>query len=145
MRKTITLQEAGILLEKYYEGYTSGEEEKLLHAFLTQKRFPEQFKADKAILNYFASHRKKSKIRISLLLRWTSSAAASVIIGVLVVNFLMSGKPYSYAYIDGKKITNIEQIKEQAFASIQSWSNSDSNSNLDTDELVNQQLQLFVK
>jgi len=144
MRKIITIQEADILLNKYYEGSTSGEEEKLLQAFLSQKHLPGRFDADKDISGYFASQRKKSKRQIVPLLRWTS-IAASVIIGWLVINFLISGKSYSYAYIDGKKITNIEQIKEQAFASIQSWNDSEDNSNLDTDELINQQLQLFTK
>ena len=138
------IQEAEVLLNKYYEGLTSGEEEKLLHTFLSQKHLPEQFEADKAILDYFVSNRKKSKIRIMPLLHWTS-VAASVIIGLLAINFFISGKSDSYAYIDGKKITNMEQIKEQAFASIQSWNNSDNNLNLNTDELINQQLQLFIK
>jgi len=144
MRKVVTIQEAVILLDKYYEGLTSGEEEKLLHTFLSQKRLPEQFNADKAILNYFASQKKKSKVQIVPLLRWTS-IAASVIIGLLAVNFWVSGKSGSYAYIDGKKITNMEQIKEQAFASMRSWNNSDNNLNLNTEELINQQLQLFTK
>ena len=144
MRKLITIQEAEVLINKYYEGYTSGAEEKLLHTFLSQKNLPKQFEADKAILGYFASHRKKRKIQIIPLLRWTS-VAASVIIGIIIVNFLMPGKPNSYAYIDGEKVTNIEQIKEQAFASIHSWNKSESNTNLDTDELIIQQLQLFIK
>ena len=144
MRKRITIQEAEVLLDKYYEGYTSVEEEKLIHTFLLQKNLPEQFEADKAIRAYFASHKKKSKIRIIPLLRW-SGVAASVITGLLVVNFLISGKSYSYAYIDGKKVTNIGRIKEQALASIQSWNNLENNTNVDTDELINQQLQLFVK
>jgi len=144
MRKVITIEKAETLLNKYYEGFTSGKEEKLLHTFLSQKHLPEQFEADKAILDYFASHKKRSKIRIIPLLRWTS-IAASVIIALLAINFSISSKSYSYAYVDGKKTTNIEQVKEQAFASIQSWNNSDSNSNLNTNELINQQLQLFIK
>jgi len=144
MRKIITIQEAEVLLDKYYEGFTSGEEEKTLHTFLSQKNLPEQFEADKTVLGYFASHKKKSKIQIIPLLRWTS-IAASVIIGILVFNLQIIGKPYSYAYIDGKKVTNMEQIKEQALTSIQSWNNSDGNTDLDTDEIINRQLQLFAE
>ena len=144
MYKTITIQKAEILLDKYYEGFTSIEEEKLLYIFLSQKNLPKQFDADKAILHYFASHKKKSKIRHVPLWHWTS-VAASVAIGITLVNFLMFAKTDSYAYVDGKKITDIELVKEQAFASILSWNNSDNNTNLDTDELIIQQLQLFVK
>lgn len=144
MRRIITIQEAGILLDKYYEGFTSAEEEKLLYIFLSQKNLPEQFEADKAILAYFASHKKKSKIQVIPLFRWTS-IAASVAIGIILVCFLTIGTSDSYAYVDGKKITDIEQVKEQAFASIHSWNDSNNNTNLDTDELIIQQLQLFVK
>jgi len=145
MRKNITIQEATVLLDKYYEGYTSVSEEKLLYTFLSQKNLPEQFKADKAILNYFASHKKKSKIRIIPLLRWTS-VAASVIIGLLIFhNLPVTGKSDSFAYVDGKKVTKMEQVKEQALASIQSWSNSENTTNFDTDELIIQQLQQFAK
>jgi len=59
MRKLINIQEAATLVNKYYEGYTSGEEEKLLYTFLSQKNLPKQFEADKAILGYFASRKKK--------------------------------------------------------------------------------------
>ena len=144
MPKLITIQEAEVLLDRYYEGFTSGEEEKQLYTFLSQRNLPERFEADKAILNYFDSRKKKSKMRVIPLWRW-SGVAASVIIGLLVVNFLIPRKSYSYAYIDGKKITDMEQVKEQALASIQSWSNSDENTNSNTDELIEQQLQLFAK
>jgi len=145
MRKLITIQEAEVLLERYYEGFTSREEEILLGAFLSQKKLPEQFEADKAILGYFDSRKKKSKTQTIPLLRRVSGVAASLVIGIAVIHFFVSGKSNSFAYIDGKKITNIEQVKEQALASVQSWNDSDGNSNLDTDELINQQLQLFTK
>jgi hypothetical protein len=145
MRKMITIQEAVILLEKYYNGFTSAGEEKLLYAFLSQKKLPESFEADKAILGYFASRKKKSKIKIIPLMRWTS-IAASVIAGILIVRFLIPVKAVeTYAYIDGKKITDKEQIMEQAQLSVQSWNQSDNNASLDTDELINQQLQLFIQ
>jgi len=144
MRKLITIEKAEVLLDKYYEGATSGKEERLLHTFLSQKNLPEQFDADRTILGYFASNKKRNKVKIIPLLRWTS-IAASLIIGILITNFLIIGKTGSYAYIDGKKVTDTEQIREQAFASLQSWSNSDNCTNLDTDELINQQLQLFIK
>jgi len=144
MSRIITVQKARLLLDKYYEGFTSVEEEKLLYIFLSQKNLPEQFEADKAILSYFSSHKKKNKTRVVPLLRWTS-IAASVTIGIILTCFLTFGTTNSYAYVDGKKITDIEQVKEQAFASILSWNNSNDNTNLDMDELIIQQLQLFVK
>jgi hypothetical protein len=144
MHKRITIQEAENLLNKYYEGFTSTEEEKVLYTFLSQKHLPEKFEADKALLGYFASHKKKRKTLI-IPFRYWRSMAASVIIALTIVPFLLPGKPHSYAYIDGEKTTDIERIKQQALASIHSWNNSDNDTNLDTDELIIQQLQLFVK
>ena len=145
MRKRITIQEAEVLLDRYYEGLTSGEEEKSLFTFLSQKNLPEQFNADKALLNYFDSQKKKRKTGVIPLMLRVGSIAASVLVGIMIVHLLLPGKPGSYAYIDGKKITNMEQVKEQAFESIQSWNNSDKNTNLNTDEIINQQLQLFTE
>ncbi|MDR0796671.1 MAG: hypothetical protein LBE79_11600 [Tannerella sp.] len=144
MQKRITIQEAGVLLEKYYEGLTSAKEEKQLHTFLSQKQLPQQFVADKAILNYFDAQKKKSNIPIIPLLRWTS-VAASLIIGIIAVNYLVSAKSDSFAYIDGKRIIDKLQIMEQASASIQSWNNSDSNAHTTMDELIDKQLQLFAE
>ena len=143
MRETITIQEGEVLLERYYEGFTSVKEEKLLHTFLSQKDLPERFDADQAILNYLDTQKKKSKIKIIPLWSW-ASAAASVLIGITLVHFLLSEKSDSYAYIDGKKITNMEQVKEQALASLQAW-NTDNPANLNTDDIIIQQLQLFAK
>lgn len=140
----MTIQEADVLLKRYYEGFTSTEEEKTLHAFLSQKHLPERLEADKEILRYFTSQKKKGKTLTVPLIAWTS-VAASVVIGLLVIHFFIPGKFDSYAYIDGKRITDIAQVKEQAVASIQSWNRSDKDSNMDTDELINQQLQLFIK
>lgn len=145
MHKKFTIQEAEMLLEKYYGGFTSKEEEKYLYTFLSQKNLPERFEADKAMLSYFASYKKKSKTPIVPLIRWTS-IAASVLIGITAAHFLMpAGKSGSFAYVDGKKITDIAQIKEQALFSLNSLNNSDNETNLNTDDLINQQLQLFTK
>jgi len=144
MRKIIKIQETEMLLKRYYEGITTGDEEKTLYDFLSQKNLPEQYYADRAILNYFASQKKKGKIRIIPLVKWTS-IAASIITGILITSFFLTGKTDSYAYIDGKKVTSMERIKMEALASIQSWSNSDNDTNSNTEEIINQQLQLFME
>ena len=46
---TISAAEADALLEKYYEGFTSAEEERLLHLFLSQPGLPERYEADRAM------------------------------------------------------------------------------------------------
>jgi len=144
MKTLISTQQATVLLEKYYDGLTSVKEEKALNEFLSQKKLPEQFEADRAISGYFANQKKKGKIQTIPLLRW-ASVAASVAIAITVGFSLTFGRVNSFAYVDGKKVTDIEQIREQAFASINSWNNIENKTSSDTDELIIQQLQLFIK
>jgi len=142
MRKTITHKEAEILLEKYYEGCTSVNEEKKLVSFLSQSNLPSQFEADKAILGYFESQKSRKTVQFTPLFRLIS-VAASIAIVIISVYWLTPSKPDSFAYINGEKVTDMEQIKEQALATINIWKGSDNSSNTDTEELINQQLQLF--
>lgn len=120
--KTISMKEADELLEKYYEGFTSAEEERQLHAFLSQTSLPERYDADRAMMGYFAGQKETSvsghKSVVIPMIRWTSVAAA--IIGcVFVVKSFVVQQPRCYAYIDGAKITDMATVKAEALQSIQ--------------------------
>ncbi len=109
-RNIISVQEAERLIEKYYEGETSVAEEKLLHEFLSQKNLPTQFDAEKAIFGYFESAKqKKTVVFTSARLKWAASVVAVV---AIFLGILFSNQPVeaNYAYVDGKKITDMQQI-----------------------------------
>lgn len=120
--KIINEKEADALLEKYYEGFSSAEEEKCLQIFLSQPGLPERYNADRALLDYFATEKavakKYPKSYIFPVIRWASVAA--VLVGaVFLVKSLMMEHPRCYAYVDGKKTTDVAVIKSKALESIE--------------------------
>lgn len=142
-------QEADVLLERYYEGETSLQEEQKLHRFLAQKNLPERFNADRAIFGYWDKQRKKKKTVVLPMIRW--AAAAAVVFGlVFLAKGIIPEKHENYAYIDGKKYTNSEFIVEQAMNSLNTISTScneveNSAEGLKGDDLVDHVLQSFHK
>lgn len=66
-RNNISLQEAEKLIERYYEGETSVAEENLLCEYLSGKNVPARFEAEKAILGYFASEKRRKAFGLSLI------------------------------------------------------------------------------
>lgn len=141
-------QEAGILLERYYEGETSLQEEQKLHHFLSQNNLPERFNADRAIFGYWDKQRKKKKTVVLPIIRWAAVAAMFGL--VFLAKGLIPEKQENYAYIDGKKYTNAEFIVEQAMNSLNTISTScneveNSAEGLKGDDLVDHVLQSFHK
>lgn len=121
MNKKDKIQEAEILLEKYYEGMTTVPEEKWLQEFLSQDNLPVRFDADKAMLGFFASqketHKNHKYARIVPFVRWASVAAA-LIVAVFTTEFLLTANGSDYVYIDGKRYTDVRIIKDKALSSI---------------------------
>lgn len=69
MSRIISIQEAEVLLEKYYDGLTGKEEERLLHDFLAREDVPERFHAEKAMFGYF-DKQKKAQMMLSKIFRY---------------------------------------------------------------------------
>lgn len=108
-RNIISLQEAEKLIEKYYEGETSVSEENLLCEYFSGKNVPAKFEAEKAIFGYFANEKEKKFVKLRpYALKWVSSIAAVAAIFLSILFNLPSAT--SYAYVDGKKITNKKEI-----------------------------------
>ncbi len=118
---TISATEADVLLEKYYEGFTSAEEERQLHMFLSQPNLPAQYEADRAMMGYFAGEKQAvkptKKTAIIPMIRWASVAAA-LVGGIFLVKSLMMEQPQCYAYVDGVKVTDVTAVKAEAMQSI---------------------------
>lgn len=110
-RDNISFQEAEKLIEKYYEGETTVAEEKLLRKYLSGKNVPVQFEAEKAILGYFASEKEKKSVwLVPNSLKWVASVAAAVVVIFLGILFNNQSSTTGYAYVDGKKITDKNEI-----------------------------------
>ncbi len=113
----MTFEHADRLIERYYEGLTSVEEERKLRIFLSRKDLPEKYKTEQAIFSYFTPAPNKNKFDFTRYLRRTGIAAA-LLIGVFFAHFFLTNRAASYAYFDGKKITDIQEIKLQAMVSL---------------------------
>ena len=146
-RNIITLQEAEKLIEKYYEGETTVDEENQLRTFLAQSNVPERFEAEKAIFGYFERKKSKKQFTLQPYLRWMEVAA--VVAGVIIsVSIFQRAGNTNYAYVDGKKITDMQTIKSLAHSTIINVA-SDNNEvkqgldNLKNNEIIKTQLDVF--
>lgn len=146
--KKISIAEAEQLLELYYEGLTSVEQENQLREFLAQKNLPQQFEMEKAIFGYFENEKpRKNVFRIPNYLRWTASVAAVV---VILMGVIFSNRPEtaSYAYVDGKKITDEKVIISLARTTVNNLSviNTEVEAGMDNfrgNNLIENQLNAF--
>jgi len=122
------------LIEKYFEGLTSLEEEQVLRDYFQREDLPEELKIYAPLFQYFSSEREEvQKTEVSVrrnntirLVRWISISAAACLLLFLGVNFFQnrsrSVMETSFAYIDGKKYTNIEQIQIEALKALENLS-----------------------
>ena len=147
MKYKLSFSEADKLIERYYEGLTSGEEEKQLDEFLSQPNLPEQYKPEQAIFGYFDHKKHKPHFSLRPYISWISAAAVilSVVFGL---QFLEAGNRSDYAYIDGKRITDIREVKSQALASLSDIDSGtkeveESFINLNNNDLIKDQLEVF--
>jgi len=147
IKNKITFSEADKLIERYYDGLTSADEEKQLRSFLSQSTLPERYKPEQAIFGYFDGKKKKVQFSLRPTIRW-ASVAAVILASVFIAKLYLTEKQSDYAFIDGKKITNMSEIKSQALASLSDISAKnneveDGLKNVNNDELIKKQLDVF--
>ena len=147
MKKRMTIEQANVLLEIYYEGKTTLADEILLHEFLSQENLPEYLEADRALFGYFANQKQKPKVLLIPFLKWASVAA--VFFGLILFSKgLINDKQSDFTYINGHKYTDTQVAKDQALASLEIMSSScdeiqESSNSLNDHDLIQTQLQLF--
>jgi len=147
LKHKINISDADRLIERYYEGLTSLEEEKELQKFLSKPNLPERFETDKAILGYFDRKKPKKHFNVQPYVRWASVAA---VIGFVIVSvqLITAENRNDFAYVDGVKITNAREVKSKALASLNDISSmnnevEDGLNNLNDDNIIEQQLDMF--
>lgn len=147
MKYKMSFSDADRLIERYYEGMTTVEEEKQLQLFLSQPGLPERYLPEQAIFGYFNSKKLKPHFSMVPYIRWASVAAVVIFVAIGIQKY--TGENLSnYAYVDGVKITNVQEIKSKAMASLSDISseNDEVESGLKSmkgNELVEQQLDVF--
>ncbi len=130
MKKQLTIEEAVLLFEKYYDGETTNAEQELLQDFLKQEDLPVRFEAERALFGYFAEEKvqlstSQEKIpprnlwlRLNPVLKW-SFAAAVLLFGVFILDNRIQAQNNDIAYIDGIRCTDNKKVTALAIASIE--------------------------
>lgn len=128
------------LVDRYFEGNTSVEEEKILHRYFSGDTLPEdlemlaplfRFMADestaRAALNEIEQENKAAIRRVPLLLKKLRTiAAVAAVLLIAVVLVTRPGKSPAngnYAWVDGKRITDpatVQKYAETSFGKIKS-------------------------
>lgn len=116
------------ILEKYFDGETSLEEEKILRQYFRQPKIEERHKIYIPMFNFFSGERKeagieKKKKKIPVY-AWLSVAASILILLTIksVHTNMENEAAQSMLYINGKKITNMQTINTEALISIENVS-----------------------
>lgn len=126
MRNNNKIEEIEQLLESYYEGMTSKLDEKRLQKFFRQKYLPEQFAAEKAMFDYFASQQKvkqKKPLLKKRILQWSSVAATVIVVVAIYFQFPRENNLLSngtYMIKNGIEYNDPELIKKEAFIALES-------------------------
>ncbi len=145
--KKISTREADELIERYYDGLTTVEEERKLHQFLSQPSLPEKYAAEQAMFGYFKAKKVVQKRQLPIYMRWVAMIAI-IFTSVYTFQTLNASQLKSYAIVNGKKITNTEKIKAIALTSINEISSTNSEVEeslkaINPNKLVNEQLDVF--
>ncbi|MDR1676472.1 MAG: hypothetical protein LBR86_08410 [Tannerella sp.] len=127
-------QEIEKLLERFFEGRTSGEEEQRLYRFFAQDALPEQWRRYRSLFGYFetalAEECRLPDSNLRLLppprrrrrMVWVGVAAllAGVLAGILLLKESTRFDPYEGSYIvrDGVHITDPKQIRPELEATV---------------------------
>ena len=121
------------LLEKYYEGATTGEEEKKLRQYLLTQESNKEFRDDLATMAYTATgqalhklHRNKAASQIPLYHYLARSIVAAALIGIIIGYFTLQNKNDEYiVYIHGKKYTESEIVLKKMKQSLAEFDNTE--------------------
>ncbi len=129
------------LLDKYFEGETSCEEERRLRRFFTEEQVPEHLQVYRPLFLYLnqettsiAGPKEKQKklpsgkssrfYRISYAISGVA-AGLLLLLGVAKIIFPISGTPENYVVIDGKRYTDEKLVEAKALEALQNASFTD--------------------
>ncbi|WP_288318043.1 hypothetical protein [Xylanibacter caecicola] len=108
------------LIEKYLDGDTSNNEEKLLRRYFTNSGndIPDEWKALRALFRYETMQRKNTlrNTRTGAIRRYIRYAAVAAAVILIAVPIMMhrSGTSDNYAVIDGKVCTDSRIVTSEA-------------------------------
>ena len=146
-RNRLSDDEIDSLIERYYEGLTTTNEEKRLTIYLSSPGVPEKYHAEKAIFGYLNRKKHKPKYQFPQQMRWVAAIAGIITIAISIQT-LVYNEPENYAFIDGNRITDKTEIATLALNSISEFSTTNNDVeeslvNIDNNSIVSKQLEIF--
>jgi len=131
------------LLEKYFDGETSLEEEKLLRNYFRQSNIDERHKIYSPMFSFFSEERQEAvvekKTKKIPAYAWIGIAASIILlVGVRTFYYtpLENTNTKSLVYINGKKVTDMKTINTEALNSIENISDMN-------EDVLNSQIDLL--
>jgi hypothetical protein len=146
IKHKMTFDEADVLIEKYYDGFTTVEDERQLREFLSQAQLPAKYAPEQAIFGYLAPKVQKPVFSIRPYMRWASVAAVFAAT-IFSVQLFITDNQANFAYVDGVKITDMQHIKSEALASLNSLNSNEVETGLNqinSNDIIKQQLDAFA-
>lgn len=113
------------LVEKYFEGLTSLEEEQQLRDYFSQPGIDPLFEPLRPLFQYFSEEREQLAEKAhNPAWRWVSIAAACLLLFLgLRFAFPEPQNSSSYvAYVDGERLTDIKLVQEKMLMSLEAFS-----------------------
>ncbi|MDR1403446.1 MAG: hypothetical protein LBJ60_07080 [Tannerellaceae bacterium] len=116
------------LLDKYFEGETSADEERRIRTFFASGKTPRRLDVYKPMFAYFDEEIRKKRAKSKpptkrRILYGMLAAAASLVLLLGIKRFLFVPDPCfcseSYVVINGRCYTDIQKVKELAFVALQ--------------------------
>lgn len=128
MKKRKEMDQIILLIDKYFEGKTSLEEEAFLREYFLQEEVPQELVLYQPIFNCISRERGEQVVRKPegpkvwfSRKTWLYASGAAILIGLALL-FLpeyRSGQSVSLVYIDGKAYTDTELLQEQVLRSLE--------------------------
>ncbi|MDR1683507.1 MAG: hypothetical protein LBS25_09035 [Candidatus Symbiothrix sp.] len=114
------------LIEKYFEGSTSLDDEQRLRDYFQNDAVAEEWKIYQPMFQYFSSERKliippRRNVFVNNRLRWISIAASLLLLlGGYFVYASQHSPDISQIYIDGEKYTDVRMIGTETVRTLES-------------------------
>lgn len=123
------------LLDKYFEGETSCEEERELRRFFTEEEVPEHLQTYRPLFAYLnreatsikevPAQRKPFRLYRTFYAVSGIAAGLLLLLGVAKIIFPLSGVPENYVVIDGQRYTDEKLVEAKALEALQNASFTD--------------------
>ena len=138
----------------YFEGLTSLKEEQELRDYFQSENIPKEWKMYQPFFRFFSEEQaamqdkqvfphkdKVNKRGLSLFYWGINSAAVACLLLFFGLKFTQNTQKESWEYINGKKHTDIEQIRTEILKTLENF--SDENQNVYTSQI--EVLELFIE